>query len=104
MAKGFQQQLGIDYDATFSPVIKPTTIWTILVYAHSYQWPIQQLDINNAFLHEQLSEEVYMIQPPSYIDRSYPDHVCLLQKSLYGLKQKINDFVPKKNIHLNDFL
>ncbi|GKD28792.1 ribonuclease H-like domain-containing protein [Tanacetum coccineum] len=53
----------------------------------SCDWPIHQLDVKNAFLHGQLSETVYMHQPPWFVDSARPDYICHLQKSLYGLKQ-----------------
>nr|GEX56392.1 ribonuclease H-like domain-containing protein [Tanacetum cinerariifolium] len=80
------QQLGIDRDKTFSPVVKPATIRTVLSLAVSRKWPIHQLDVKNGFLNEDLFETVYMHQPPGFVDPWYPHHVCLLQKSLYGLK------------------
>ncbi|GJY33454.1 ribonuclease H-like domain-containing protein [Tanacetum coccineum] len=78
---------GVDFDETFSPVVKPATVRTVLSLAVSRKWPIHQLDVKNAFLNGDLSETVYMYQPPGFVDNRYPHHVCLLQRSLYGLKQ-----------------
>ena len=61
MAKGFHQQPIIDYDETYTPVINPTTVHTVLSIAISASWSVQQIDIQNAFLHGKLSENVYMI-------------------------------------------
>uniref|UniRef100_A0A2N9H2P5 Reverse transcriptase Ty1/copia-type domain-containing protein n=1 Tax=Fagus sylvatica TaxID=28930 RepID=A0A2N9H2P5_FAGSY len=87
VAKGFHQQYGVDFDETFSPVIKPPTVRLILSLAVSLHWPLRQLDVKNAFLHGTLKEEVYMTQPQGYIDSTHPSYVCKLQKSIYGLKQ-----------------
>ena len=87
VVRGFSQQHGIDYDETFSPVVKPATIQVVLSLAVSRSWPIHQLDMKNTFLHGHLEETVYCQQPPGFVDPTTPDHVCLLQKSLYGLKQ-----------------
>ncbi|KAJ9566206.1 hypothetical protein OSB04_002172 [Centaurea solstitialis] len=84
---GRSQQVGIDCIETFSPVVKPATIRTVLSIAISKSWPIHQLDVKNAFLHSRLNETVYMHQPLGFRDSTYPDYVCLLKKSLYGLKQ-----------------
>ncbi|GKB78260.1 ribonuclease H-like domain-containing protein [Tanacetum coccineum] len=78
------QQQGIDCDETFSPVVKPATIRTVLSLVFSRQWPIHQLDVKNAFLYGHLTETVYMHQPPGFTDSAHSDYVCLLQKSLYG--------------------
>jgi hypothetical protein len=87
VAKGFHQQSGADYDETYSPVIKPTTVRTVLSIAISSGWSLRQIDIQNAFLHGNLSEEVFMSQPPGYQHPLYPNHVCKLQRAIYGLKQ-----------------
>ncbi|GJU86197.1 ribonuclease H-like domain-containing protein [Tanacetum coccineum] len=87
VANGSTQLEGIDVDETFSPVVKPGTIQTVLSLATSRHWPVHQLDVKNAFLHGDLLETVYMHQPPGFRDSQHPDYVYLLQRSLYGLKQ-----------------
>lgn len=87
VAKGYNQEYGRDYTETFSPVIKATTLRLVLDVAVSYSWPIRQLDVNNAFLQGTLTEEVYMDQPPGFVDTDRPDHVWKLNKAVYGLKQ-----------------
>ena len=86
VAKGFHQSAGFDFNATFSLVVKPTTIRIVLTVALYHGWKIRQLDINDAFLNRDL-KEVYMIHPPGFEDPKAPHLVCKLQKALYGLKQ-----------------
>ena len=86
VAKGFHQQAGSDFTETFSPVVKPVTVRTVLTIAVSNKWPIQQIDVNNAFLNGILEEEVYMQQPQGF-EASDRTLVCKLNKALYGLKQ-----------------
>jgi histone deacetylase 1/2 len=87
VAKGFHQRPGLDYKETFSPVVKPATIHTVLIVSVMQGWSLRQLDVNNAFLHGKLHEVVYMLQPPGFKDCSKPNHVCRLHKTIYGLKQ-----------------
>ncbi|XP_051210964.2 disease resistance protein RPM1-like [Lolium perenne] len=87
VAKGFRQRYGEDYEDTFSPVVKPTTIHLLLALAVSRGWHLHQLDIQNAFLNGVLEEEVFMRQPPSFEDPLRPSHLCHLKKAIYGLKQ-----------------
>lgn len=85
--QGNHQRHGIDYLETFSPVIKMQTIRSIITLAACKQWTLHQLDINNAFLHGDLEEEVYMKVPQGM---SNPDN-----KSLYGLKQASRQWFAK---------
>ncbi|GJX91729.1 ribonuclease H-like domain-containing protein [Tanacetum coccineum] len=78
VANGSTLLESIDVDETFSPVVKPSTIQTVLSLATSRHWSLHQLDVKNAFLHADLSKIIYMHQPPGFRDSAHPD---------YGLKQ-----------------
>ena len=86
VAREFSQQYRLDYDETFSPVAKITTVRVLLALAASKSWKLWQIDVKNAFLHGELDREIYMEQPKGFESKAQPDYVCKLRKALYGLK------------------
>jgi hypothetical protein len=99
VAKGFKQRYGVDYEDTFSPVIKSTTIRIVLSVAVSRGWHLRQLDVQNPLLHGNLEEDVYMRQPLGFEDKSMLN-VCKLDKALYGLKQAPRAWYSKLSVML----
>jgi len=85
VVKGCAQRPGFDYNDTFSPVVRLETIRAILSMVPSKKLKIQQMDVKGAYLNGILKENVYMRQPEGFSDGT--TRVCLLQKTLYGLKQ-----------------
>ena len=87
VAKGYTQSYGIDYLETFAPVAQMGTVRILLSIAVNKGWPLHQLNVKNAFLHGDLTEEIYMDIPPGYNQPGSLKKVCRLKKTLYGLKQ-----------------
>jgi hypothetical protein len=87
VAKGYAQTYGIDYEETYSPIAKMTTIRSIITMAIAKGWSLHQMDVKNVFFHGDLQEEMYMEHPPGYVDQTHLNLVCRLKKALYGLKQ-----------------
>jgi histone deacetylase 1/2 len=86
VARVFRQRYGLDYEDTFSPVVKPTTTRLLRSLAITQGWALHHLDVHNAFLHGLLEEEVYIHRPPGFVDPDHSDYLCHLTKALYGLK------------------
>ncbi|CAL8161400.1 unnamed protein product [Prunus armeniaca] len=100
VAKGYHQKAGLDYDETFSLVVKHSTVHLVLALAAQFHWTIKQLDVKKVFLHGIIHKEGYMQQPPGFTDSKQPHHVCRLLKSLYGLKQAPRAWNERFTTHL----
>ena len=87
VARGFTQRQGVDYDLTFAPVVKLQSVRALLALAASQDWEIHQMDVVTAYLNGDLEHTIYMAQPEGFIPDGQQGLVCLLKKSLYGLKQ-----------------
>ncbi|GJY88603.1 retrovirus-related pol polyprotein from transposon TNT 1-94 [Tanacetum coccineum] len=87
VAQGYNQQEGIDYDETYAPVARLESIRILLAYACALDFKLYQMDVKSAFLNGFINEEVYVAQPPGFIDFAKPNYVYRLKKALYGLKQ-----------------
>jgi hypothetical protein len=86
VAKGYSQKKGIDYDETFSPVVRIETLRYLISFALKKEWKIKHMDVVTAFLNGDLEEEVFM-ELPENVRNQFPGKVALLKKSIYGLKQ-----------------
>jgi len=95
VVKGFAQKKGIDFDEIFSPIVKMTSIRTILRLIAAEDLHLEQLDVKTAFLHGDLEEEIYMQQPQGYEVKGKEKLVCKMKKSLYGLKQAPREWYLK---------
>ncbi|KAH9291809.1 hypothetical protein KI387_043002 [Taxus chinensis] len=87
VAKGFSQKEGIDYEETFAPVARYTSIRAVISFATQMGWQIHQMDVKTTFLNGELKEEVYIEQPEGFVAHNKETHMCRLKKALYGLKQ-----------------
>ncbi|KAJ8709420.1 hypothetical protein PYW07_009246 [Mythimna separata] len=86
VAKGFTQRYGVDYEATFAPVVRHSTLRLLFAIGVENDMDIEHIDVNTAFLNGDLHEQIYMEQPTGFAIEGQ-NKVCLLKKSLYGLKQ-----------------
>ena len=86
VAKGYNQEEGIDYDETYAPIARLKAIILVLDFACMMDFRLFQMDVKSAFLNGYIEEEVYVDQPPGFVDYEHPNHVYKLKKTLYGLK------------------
>ena len=93
VAKGFTQEYGIDYEETFAPIARISSVHALLAVAAASKWDLFQIDVKNDFLNGDLREEVYM-QPPSGLSVE-SNKVCHLRRVLYGLKQALRAWFAK---------
>lgn len=102
VAKGFSQKYGIDYEETFSPVMKMVTLRTLIALSTFNSWHIKYADFESAYLQSEMDEEIYMKQPAGFVklDEDGKPLACLLKKSLYGLKQSGRNW----NLKINNWL
>ncbi|GJV18627.1 putative RNA-directed DNA polymerase [Tanacetum coccineum] len=87
VAQGYNKQEGIDFDETYAPVERLESIRIILAYACAHDFKLFQMDVKSAFLNGFINEEVYVAQPPGFVDFEKSNHVFRLKKALYGLEQ-----------------
>jgi hypothetical protein len=101
VAKGCSQKFGLDYNETFSPVVRHSSIRLLMALAVKNKMKIHQMDVVTAYLQSDLSELIYMEQPEGYNDGS--SKVCRLKKSIYGLKQAGKNWNEKLDAELKTF-
>ncbi|GJX08771.1 putative ribonuclease H-like domain-containing protein [Tanacetum coccineum] len=87
VAQGYKQEEGIDYDEVFAPVARIEAIRLFFAYASFMNFVVYQMDVKSAFLYGTIEEEVYVSQPPGFVDPEFPNKVYKVEKALYGLHQ-----------------
>jgi len=87
VAQGCTQKFGLDYEETFSPVVRFESVRTVVALGAQHRFQLHQMDVSTAFLHGELNEEVYMKQPEEFVEQGNEHLVCRLKCSIYGLKQ-----------------
>jgi hypothetical protein len=93
VARGFSQKEGIDYEETFAPVARYTSIRTIIALAAKMKWKLHQMDVKTTFLNGVIEEEVYIEQPQGFEVEDRKSHVCRLKKALYEIEASSQSLV-----------
>ena len=104
VAKGYSQTEEIDYNEIFSPVVKHVSIRLMLSIVENLNLELEQMDVKTDFLHGSLEERILMEQPEGFIKPGTENKVCLLRKSLYGLKQSPRRWNHRFNCFMKDQL
>jgi hypothetical protein len=109
VARGFSQKEGIDYEETFAPVARYTSIRVIIALASVLGWKLHQMDVKTTFLNGNVEHEVFLEQLDGFVLHNKDTHVCKLRKALYGLKQaprvwydKIDGFLKSPGFQKSD--
>ena len=107
VAQEFSQVEGLDFGETFAPVARLESIRILLAFASCFDIKLFQMDVKSAFLNGEISELVFVEQPPGFEDPKNPNYVYKLSKALYGLKQaprawyeRLRDFLVSKGFKI----
>ncbi|GJY72034.1 putative ribonuclease H-like domain-containing protein [Tanacetum coccineum] len=102
VAQGYKQEESIDYDEVFALVARVEEIRIFLAFASFMNFPVYQMYVKSAFLYDTIEEEVYVCQPPSFVDPEFPEKVYKVEKALYGLHQAPRAWYEKLSTYLLD--
>jgi hypothetical protein len=109
VASGFTQKEGIDYEETFAPVARYTSIQTIIALTFVLGWKLHQMDVKTTFLNGKIEQKVFVEQPDGFVLHNKGTHLCKLRKALYGLKKasrvwydRIDDFLKSLGFQKSD--
>ncbi|GKB01543.1 putative ribonuclease H-like domain-containing protein [Tanacetum coccineum] len=100
VAQGHRQEEVIDYDEVFAPVARIEAIRLFLAYASFMDFTVYQMDVKSAFLYGTIEEEVYISQPPDFVDLEFPNRVYKVEKALYGLHQALRAWYETLSTYL----